>query len=100
MRLLVLVLLGAAAVANAGEYAVLSSGARLRVDRHEADGAKVRLYHDTGVVEMDAVLVKFFEPAASPEAAPAPQLAAVETPAPTPPEPRPAPTVFELADAA
>ena len=39
-----------------GRYAVLASGARLHVDRHEADGAKVRLYHGAGFMEMDATV--------------------------------------------
>jgi len=50
-----------AGVASGGEYAVLSSGARLHVDRYEADGAKVRLYYGTGIVEMDSSLVRGYE---------------------------------------
>ena len=62
MRSLVLCLLFAAgSSAFAGEFAVLASGARLYVDRHEADAAKVRLYHGSGFVEMDAAQVKTFE---------------------------------------
>src|ERR1035438_4704866 len=57
MRLFVLFFLLAGA-ALAGEYAVLASGARLRIDRHEADGAKVRLYHGTGFVELDSAVVR------------------------------------------
>ena len=60
MRLLGLFIL-LTSVATAGEYAVLSSGGRLHIDRHEADGAKVRLFHGTGFVEMDAHLVRGFE---------------------------------------
>ncbi|MDE3166944.1 MAG: lytic transglycosylase domain-containing protein [Acidobacteriota bacterium] len=74
MRRLGLVLLLAAGPAIAGEYAVLTSGARLHVDRHEANGAKVRLYHAGGMVEMDASLVTGYEadgtaPPSPPEAA-------------------------------
>jgi soluble lytic murein transglycosylase-like protein len=82
----------------AGEYAVLASGARLRVDRHEADGAKVRLYHDGGVVEMDSTAVKGFEVEEAaptitvPAGVPAAQPAATEAPKYL--------TPFELADAA
>jgi soluble lytic murein transglycosylase-like protein len=89
-----LVFLLAATTALAGEYAVLASGARLRVDRHEADGAKIRLYHDGGFVEMDASQVKSFdaiEIPAGPAATPAPE-AAPEAPKAVTPE--------ELADAA
>src|SRR5437868_3800053 len=77
MSRLGLVFLLAASVATAGEYAVLGSGARLHVDRHEADGAKIRLYHADGFVELDAVAVKGFEteevpvPVREPAAAPA-----------------------------
>ena len=38
----------------AGEYAVLSTGARLYAERHEADGGKVTLFTKTGSTEMDA----------------------------------------------
>lgn len=77
----VLVLLLLAMCARAGEYAVLASGARLRVDRHEQAGGKVRLYSNGGSIEMDAAQVTGFEreeyvapkPAA---AAPAPAVAA------------------------
>jgi soluble lytic murein transglycosylase-like protein len=61
MRLLGLFLSLAAGAAFAGEYAVLASGSRLRVDRHEADGAKVRLYTGAGFVEMDAASVRGYE---------------------------------------
>jgi soluble lytic murein transglycosylase-like protein len=60
MRLFVLLFLLAGA-ASAGEYAVLASGARMHVDRHEADGAKVRLYYGTGYVEMDTAKVRGYE---------------------------------------
>jgi soluble lytic murein transglycosylase-like protein len=47
--------------AMAGEYAVLTSGARLYAERHEADGGKVTLYSQTGSTEMDAGAVVRFE---------------------------------------
>jgi soluble lytic murein transglycosylase-like protein len=72
MRYLGLFLFLAAGAAYAGESAILASGARLRVDRHEADGVKVRLYRDGGFVEMDAACVRAYEPEEEPAAAPAP----------------------------
>src|ERR1039457_1865790 len=100
MRLFVLFFLLAGA-ALSGEYAVLASGARLRIDRHEADGAKVRLYHGTGFVELDSAVVRSYEAeeyAAAvlelqPEAMAAPEAPATGI-APTPPTP------LELADTA
>jgi soluble lytic murein transglycosylase-like protein len=97
MRRLGLVFLLAAGSAVAGEYAVLASGARLRVDRHEADGAKVRLYHDGGMVEMDAAVVRGFE---MEEAAPQPAPAAVMPPPVASVEAPKTLTPLELADAA
>lgn len=45
-----------------GEYAVLETGFRLYVDRHEVDGDIVRLYSSDGVIEMDRLRVVAFEP--------------------------------------
>src|ERR1035438_8395755 len=98
MRLLGLFILMAGA-ATAGEYAVLANGARLHVDRHEADGAKVRLYYSTGFVELESTVVIGYEaeesvaPAAVAMAAAAPValVSGMATEAPTP---------LELADAA
>jgi len=45
----------------AGEYAVLTSGARLYADRHEQDNGKVTLFAKAGSTEMDAALVVRFE---------------------------------------
>src|SRR5258708_24040802 len=77
--------------AFAGEYAVLASGARMHIDRHEADGAKVRLYYGTGFVEMTSTMVRSFEaedpgpvPVLTAEAV-AGSAAAAPTPAPPPP---------------
>jgi soluble lytic murein transglycosylase-like protein len=61
MHTLPLFLLLAAGAAYAGEYAVLANGSRLHVDRHETDGVKVRLYQDSGFVEMDAAAVREYE---------------------------------------
>jgi soluble lytic murein transglycosylase-like protein len=99
MRRLGLVFLLAAGTASAGEYAVLASGARLRIDRHEANGAKVRLYHGDGFVEMDSALVKTYEVDESRPPAP---VAASPTPV-VPPAPTTLPAALspvELADAA
>ena len=41
---------------------MLSSGYRMYVDRHEADAAKVRLYHGTDFLEVNASAVRGFEP--------------------------------------
>ena len=98
MRLLGLFIL-MAGTAMAGEYAVLANGARLHVDRHEADGAKVRLYYSTGFVELESAVVTGYEaeesvaPAAVAMAAAAPValVSVMATEAPTP---------LELADAA
>jgi len=69
--------------AMAGEYAVLTSGARLYAERHEADGVKVTLYTQTGSTELDAGAVVRFEPedyVAPPPASqsPAPAIAATD----------------------
>jgi soluble lytic murein transglycosylase-like protein len=83
-------------MAFAGEFAVLASGARLYVDRHEADAAKVRLYHGSDFLEMNASAVKGFEPDETVPPKPVPAAAAPESSAPS----TPAPTPLELADAA
>jgi soluble lytic murein transglycosylase-like protein len=75
MRFLGLLLLTAGA-ASAGEYALLSNGARMHVDRHEIEGIHVRLYNGTGYIEMAASNVSAFE---------------TEDPAPDDPAPAPAP---------
>jgi soluble lytic murein transglycosylase-like protein len=97
MRFLTLFLLCAAGnSAFAGEFAVLASGARLYVDRHEADAAKVRLYHGSDFLEMSASAVKGFEPDDAAPPPPAPAAVAPQTSSLSPP----APTPLELADAA
>ncbi len=82
MRRLGLVFLLAAGPAIAGEYAVLTSGARLHIDRHEANGAKVRLYHAGGTVEMDASLVAGYEADDPPPLPPPEATSAAAPPAP------------------
>jgi len=83
----------------AGEYAVLASGARMHVDRHETAGDTVRLYMGDSFAEMHAAQVQRFEaddytpspPAPVPVAAPVSVVA---------PEAKPAFTPAELADQA
>ena len=60
MRSLALLIL-ACGSASAGEYALLANGGRLRVDRHEQAGAKVRLYLAGGTIEIDAAELRGFE---------------------------------------
>jgi soluble lytic murein transglycosylase-like protein len=50
-----------AAPAFAGEYAVLGNGFRIHADRHEAEGAIVRLYEGEGVTQMRAGSIDHFE---------------------------------------
>lgn len=61
MRFLVPLILCAGA-AYAGEYAVLTNGSRLHIDRHEKEGPLVKLYTGTGTIEMPADRVSAFEP--------------------------------------
>ncbi len=72
-----------AAQALAGEYAVFASGATLRIDRHESEGANVRLYLNGGTMEFPAAQLTRIDPeeasTPAPEAAPA-------APAPSPVE--------------
>lgn len=58
----------AAGLAYGGESAVLASGYTLRIDRHETEGMKVRLYLNEGFVELPASAVERFE-AGEPEPA-------------------------------
>jgi soluble lytic murein transglycosylase-like protein len=96
MRLLGLFFLLASG-AFAGEFAVLASGARMHIDRHEADGATVRLYYGTGFVEMNSTIVRGYEAEEpTPVPVPAAGAAAGNEAAPA----APAPTPLELADAA
>jgi hypothetical protein len=56
-----LALMIAAAPAFGGEYVVLSSGLKLRADRHEQSGSLIRLFYNGGVTELPAKLVSGFE---------------------------------------
>jgi soluble lytic murein transglycosylase-like protein len=57
----------------AGEYAVLSTGFRIHADRHETEGAIVRLYANGGVTEMPAQQIAGFEAdGEAPKPSPAP----------------------------
>ncbi len=72
----------------------------MKIDRHEAEGAKVRLYHGTGFVELDASAVREYEAEeAKPEAAAAVEIAANE-PAAVPIAAAVVLTPREMADAA
>jgi soluble lytic murein transglycosylase-like protein len=95
MRFLVLLVCLTAAPLLAGEYAVLASGSRIRVDRHEIEGEKARLFIGAGAIEMDAALVREFEAIDEPQPAAASQEKAQPAPTVTA-----TPTVSELADAA
>ncbi|HXB68189.1 MAG TPA: lytic transglycosylase domain-containing protein [Candidatus Acidoferrales bacterium] len=90
MRILLLMLLVTASPVLAGEYAVLATGSRLHVERHQVDGAKVRLYRDGGFVEMDLAAVSEFEQdemvtqPSAPAAEPVPSAPAVPVAVPPP----------------
>jgi soluble lytic murein transglycosylase-like protein len=94
MRFLALILSLASAV-SAGEYAVLASGSRMHVDRHEITGDKVRLYMGDSFAEMGVAQVERFEaddytppapPQPAPAAAPGPAVVVEAKPAITPAE--------------
>jgi len=97
MRFLGLLLL-TAATAMAGEYALLANGTRLHLERHEFEGACVKLYTGSGYIEMQAGNVTGFEADDPAPAVPAPK----SSPAPgaAKPAPAPAPSPLDLADAA
>lgn len=78
--------------ALAGEYVVLGNGFELHADRHEVDGAMVRIFSDGGVTEMPASAIAAYEqeeitawqapPSQALPSVPAPTAAArLETPA-------------------
>ena len=61
MRLVAILL--SLSAAWGGEFAVFSSGARMRIDRHEVlDGSKLRLYSGDGFTELNACDIRGFEP--------------------------------------
>lgn len=100
MRFTVLILLATASVlpAFATEYAVFANGARIRVDRHEILGTKVRLYNSDGYFELDLARIQGFEPdeAVPVQAATTP----VSVQASNADDPQPSQSPQELADAA
>lgn len=103
MRFLGLILLAAASIAFAatGEYAVMANGARLRIDRHETLGDKVRLYDSGGYIELDLSRIQRFEPAEDDPSPATPAADAVPVPKVTvPTAPHVAPSPQDLADAA
>ena len=89
-----------AGAASAGEFAVLASGARMHIDRHEADGAKVRLFHGTGFVELDSTVVRSYEADAHVAEVPVPVQDAIPTEASGSSAAAVPSTPLELADAA
>jgi soluble lytic murein transglycosylase-like protein len=95
MRLIGL-LLTIVAPAFCGEYAILATGSRLHVDRHEADGCNVRLYSGDGYTELAQTLVTGYEPDGQ---AAAPVTLVTEAAPPASPA-HALPTPQELADAA
>jgi soluble lytic murein transglycosylase-like protein len=71
----------------AGEYAVLSSGMRIRIERHEQVGDVMRLIDKDGVTELPASVVASFEieEYVAPPPAPAPPPVVASPPAPPTP---------------
>ena len=53
--------LGTGTTAFGGEYAVLTSGLKIRADRHEVSGSTMRLFHKDGVTELPTASVAGFE---------------------------------------
>src|SRR4029077_12229059 len=86
--------------ASAGEYAGLASGTRMHIDRHEADGAKVRLFHGTGFVELDSAVVRGYGADEHVAEVPVPAQDAIPTEAYGNRAAVAPPTPLELADAA
>ena len=82
------------ASASAGEYVTFASGSRLRVDRHETEGSKVRLYADAAEMVVDASQVRGYEVEEY-----TPPALVVAVPAAAPPQ-TVAPNPADLADAA
>jgi len=103
MRILGLFMLVAAGPLVAGEYVILASGSRLHVERHEVDGAKVRLYQDGGFVEIEAAAVQDYENDEAPTQVVQPATPSAIAQPPVPPAAAAVPSPFsaaELADTA
>jgi soluble lytic murein transglycosylase-like protein len=96
MRVLWLALVLTAS-ASAGEYVTFASGSRLRIDRHEAEGPKVRLYADGGEMVVDASQVRGFE---AEDYAPPPVVTEASIAPAAPPALAAAPSPGDLANAA
>ena len=69
-----------AAAAPAADYAVLHTGARIRAERWESVGDRVRLHTEGGKIELPSAAVARFEPIEASGAEPKP----VERPKPEP----------------
>lgn len=65
-----------------GEYAVLSTGFRIHAERHEVEGASVRLYTKDGMIQLPSASVASFETEEYVPPAPVPIAAAEPAPAP------------------
>jgi soluble lytic murein transglycosylase-like protein len=84
MRILHIIGISALALpAWAGEYAVLANGSRVHADRHEVDGARIRLYSDGGFMQIPATAIVSFEQEEVIAPPPPPPLTAAAAPAPT-----------------
>jgi soluble lytic murein transglycosylase-like protein len=81
LKVLIAVVL--ASPAFAGEYAVLTTGFRIHADRHELEGASIKLFTTDGMIEVPASSVASFESEEYVAPAPAPIAAAL---APAPPK--------------
>lgn len=79
----VLLLLSLTLSAVAGEYAVLTNGQRIHADRHEKDGALIRLITNTGSIEFPANQVASFEQEEYIPPPPAAPMVATVRPAPS-----------------
>ncbi|MFN7922568.1 MAG: lytic transglycosylase domain-containing protein [Bryobacteraceae bacterium] len=88
---LVLIFVAAALCLSAAEQVVLTSGFRLRVDRHEQAGGSMRLFTATGEIQVPAASIQSIEAEEYVPPPPAP----VETPVPAAP---PAPAQQAPAD--
>jgi soluble lytic murein transglycosylase-like protein len=74
--------------AFAGEYAVLSTGFRIHAERHEVDGANLKLFTKDGVIEVPASSIRGFEEEEYVEPPPVAAAAPVIPPAPKSTDPR------------
>ena len=82
MRLLSLFVCALTIPAWGGETAVLISGMRYHLDRHEDAGGMIRLYRGAAVTEMPREMVSAFEPDEAPPAPPPEPAISAARPAP------------------